>query len=162
MDTSDVTAVPVPTLGDPNFFPVYMTAEAAGADLMAAVVEPLILQPGSSLLIPTGIRVAIPEGFEIQIRPRSGLALKHQITVLNTPGTIDADYRGQVQVILINHGKEPFTITPGMRIGQAVLARVYRAVFIPCEDLDTTSRGDGGFGHTALLAKNPISLVSSP
>lgn len=156
MDAHDGVFVPVPTVGNPDFVPVYMTKEAAGADLMAAIPESLVLQPGASLLVPTGIRVAIPEGFELQIRPRSGLALKHQVTVLNTPGTIDSDYRGQVQIILINHGKNPFVIEPGMRIGQAVLARVYRAEFVLCEDLNATARGDGGFGHTALSAKNPI------
>lgn len=160
MAASDFASVPVPTAGNPDFFPVYMSAEAAGADLMAAMTEPLLLQPGSSLLVPTGIRVAIPEGFELQIRPRSGLALKHQVTVLNTPGTIDSDYRGQIQVILINHGKEPFVIAPGMRIGQAVLARVYRAEFILSEDLNPTVRGHGGFGHTALSAKNPTPIHS--
>lgn len=154
MDTPDLASIPVLTTGNPDFFPIYMTAGAAGADLMAATTEPIILHPSSSLLIPTGIRVAIPEGFEIQIRPRSGLALKHQITVLNTPGTIDSDYRGQIQVILINHGKDPFMITPGMRIGQAVLAKVYKAEFIFCEDLDTTARNHGGFGHTNFSEKN--------
>ena len=107
-----------------------------------------ILEPGASVLVPTGLRFAIPEGYEIQVRPRSGLAFKNQITVLNTPGTIDADYRGEVGVILINHGKLPFIITPGMRIAQIVLARVERASFILGESLVSTSRGEGGFGHT--------------
>ena len=107
-----------------------------------------MLEPGESLLVPTGLKFAIPEGYEIQVRPRSGLALKNQITVLNSPGTIDADYRGSVGVILINHGKKSFTITPGMRIAQIVLAPVAKAVFLREELLAVTSRGEGGFGHT--------------
>jgi dUTP pyrophosphatase len=132
----------------PESLPVYASALAAGADLKACVKEPMQIEPGASALIPTGVRFAIPAGFEIQIRPRSGLALKSQITVLNTPGTIDADYRGEVSVILINHGKNPFIVTPGMRIAQMVLARVERAKFCFEESLAATSRGEGGFGHT--------------
>ena len=128
--------------------PVYSSALAAGADVKAFLTENKTIEPGESLLIPTGIRVSIPDGFEIQVRPRSGLALKEQITVLNTPGTIDADYRGQIGVILINHGKKPFVVTPGMRIAQLVLAPVYRACFVREETLAATARGEGGFGHT--------------
>ncbi|MGE5195759.1 MAG: dUTP diphosphatase [Anaerolineae bacterium] len=135
-------------LEDGALSPDYASDLAAGADIRAHLSCDLILDPGCSILIPTGIRVAIPEGFEIQVRPRSGLALKHQITVLNTPGTVDADYRGEIGVILINHGKMPFTVTPGMRIAQLVIAPVYRAKFIKESELVSTARGEGGFGHT--------------
>lgn len=128
--------------------PIYGSDLAAGADVKAYITENIVIAPGASKLIPTGIKVSIPDGFEIQVRPRSGLALKHQITVLNTPGTIDADYRGEVGVILINHGKESFVVTPGMRIAQIVLAPVYQAEFVREESLSATSRGAGGFGHT--------------
>ena len=130
------------------FLPVYASDLAAGADVRACIANDVILFPGDSTLVPTGIRVEIPEGYEIQVRPRSGLALKEQVTVLNTPGTIDADYRGEVGVILINHGKKPFIITPGMRIAQIVLAPVAKALFVREEILAVTSRGEGGFGHT--------------
>lgn len=128
--------------------PHYGSNEAAGADLKAYLKESVILEPGASMLVPTGLKVAIPEGYEIQVRPRSGLALKSQISVLNSPGTIDSDYRGEIGVILINHGKTPFEISPGMRIAQAVLAPVIRMLFTEQEELLTTSRGEGGFGHT--------------
>ncbi len=132
-----------------ELLPYYMTEGAAGADIRAYLKEPIILSPGHSALVPTGIRLAIPEGYEIQVRPRSGLALKHQVTVLNTPGTIDSDYRGEIGIILINHGTKPFPITPGMRIAQFILSPVIRANFVICqEDLETTTRGMGGFGHT--------------
>ena len=141
--------IEVPALvKDPNFLPTYGSALAAGADVKACIPEQIVIAPGSSALIPTGLRMAIPAGYEIQVRPRSGLALKNQITVLNTPGTIDADYRGEIAVILINHGKTDFAVTPGMRIAQIVLARVERANFILEESLESTSRGEGGFGHT--------------
>lgn len=130
--------------------PTYGSKDAAGADVRANITASVTLSPGSSALIPTGLRFAIPAGYEIQIRPRSGLALKHQITVLNTPGTIDADYRGEVGVILINHGKEDFIVTPGMRIAQIILSPVLQARFIPSEDLSVTMRGSGGFGHTGF------------
>lgn len=133
---------------NPDHVPVYASSQAAGADLKAATQHNVVIAPGSSALIPTGLKVEIPSGYEIQVRPRSGLALKHQITVLNTPGTIDADYRGEIGVILINHGKEPFVVTPGMRIGQAVVAKVYQAVFEQALVLETTARGEGGFGHS--------------
>lgn len=134
---------------DEELIPVYATDLAAGADVRAALGESCVILPGASRLIPTGIKVEIPPGYEIQIRPRSGLALKHGITVLNTPGTIDADYRGEIGVILINHGREPFTVAPKMRIAQLVLAPVARAVFMRVEEVGAlTTRGAGGFGHT--------------
>lgn len=136
---------------DPKLAPRYGTELAAGADVCAANREPLVIEPGCSALIPTGLKVEIPAGFEIQIRPRSGLALKQQVTVLNTPGTIDADYRGEIGVILINHSKQPFTVTYGMRIAQLVLAPVFQAEFVIQEELALTARGDGGFGHTGIL-----------
>lgn len=138
-------------IADETFLPSYATEEAAGADVRAYLEEPIILRPGHSVLVPTGMRVAIPAGYEIQVRPRSGLAFKHQITVLNSPGTIDADYRGEIGVILINHGNQEFIITPGMRIAQLILAPVVRANFVICRDeLTATRRGAGGFGHTGL------------
>lgn len=131
-----------------EYLPVYGSELAAGADVKACIAAPIILEPQSIVLIPIGLRFAIPAGYEIQVRPRSGLALKHGITVLNSPGTIDADYRGEVAVILVNHGKKAFEIEPGMRIAQIVLAPVIKANFIVGESLMTTSRGEGGFGHT--------------
>jgi dUTP pyrophosphatase len=131
-----------------EYLPVYSSQLAAGADVKAYIQNDVVIEPGQSKLIPTGLKFAIPEGYEIQVRPRSGLALKHQVTVLNTPGTIDADYRGEVGVILINHGKQPFVVTKGMRIAQIVLAPFVQAKFISSEELSTTSRGAGGFGHT--------------
>lgn len=136
------------TAENEEFLPVYTSTGAAGADVRAAIKETIILRPGESKLIPTGLKLAIPEGFEVQVRPRSGLALKNQISVLNTPGTIDSDYRGEVGVILINHGKNDFLITPGMRIAQVVAAPVVQARFILSEELTTTVRSDGGFGHS--------------
>jgi len=132
-----------------EFVPIYGSSLAAGADVKACIIEDVILLPGESALIPTGLKVEIPPGYEIQVRPRSGLAFKNQITVLNTPGTIDADYRGEIGVILINHGKEPFRVTRGMRIAQIVLAAVLKASFsCRSEVLSVTARGEGGFGHT--------------
>jgi len=131
-----------------QYLPSYSSDLAAGADVRACIEEDISLKPQDSVLVPTGLRLAIPEGYEIQVRPRSGLALKNQITVLNTPGTIDADYRGEIGVILINHGKQIFTITPGMRIAKMILAPVCRAKFVKEDSLTTTSRGEGGFGHT--------------
>jgi len=130
--------------------PTYGSAHAAGADVRAHLTESVLLSSGERALIPTGLSCAIPEGFEIQVRPRSGLALKHGITVLNTPGTIDSDYRGEVKVILMNHGKEDFLIEPGMRIAQLIVAPVVQAEFVVAEELATTSRGEGGFGHTGF------------
>ncbi len=141
--------IEIPTVvNDEEFLPVYASELAAGADVKACIKEQIAIEPGASALIPSGLRFAIPAGYEIQVRPRSGLALKSQITVLNTPGTIDADYRGEVGVILINHGKNAFIVTPGMRIAQIVLAKVERANFCPEASLVSTSRGEGGFGHT--------------
>jgi dUTP pyrophosphatase len=128
--------------------PAYASAGAAGMDLQAAVDAPVTLPPGGRALIPTGFAMALPEGFELQIRPRSGLALKHGIVLPNAPGTIDEDYRGEVQVIMLNTGTEAFTVTRGMRIAQAMLAPVWRAAWIEVEDLDNTARGAGGFGST--------------
>lgn len=130
--------------------PVYQTAEAAGLDLMAAVPdsEPMTLAPGQYALVPTGLAIALPPGFEAQVRPRSGLAAKHGITVLNSPGTIDADYRGEIKVILINHGGAPFVIKRGERIAQLVIAPVVQAALIPVATLSATDRGAGGFGST--------------
>ncbi len=128
--------------------PVYASVGASGADVKAFIKEKITLAPGTTALVPTGLRLAIPSGYEIQVRPRSGLALKHGITVLNTPGTIDADYRGELAVILINHGKEHFEVVPGMRIAQIVISPVFQAKFLLDKDLTTTKRGAGGFGHT--------------
>jgi dUTP pyrophosphatase len=139
--------VPIQTENE-ELIPQYATPQASGADAKAAILQQVVIAPGSSALIPTGLRVEIPVGYEIQVRPRSGYALKNQVTVLNTPGTIDADYRGEIGVILINHGKEPFTVTPNMRIAQLVLVPVVQADFICRELLTTTQRGEGGFGHT--------------
>lgn len=133
-----------------EFLPVYCSDLAAGADVRACIDQEIVLEPGTSILIPTGVSVAIPEGYEIQVRPRSGLALKHAVTVLNSPGTIDADYRGEVKVILINHGKTPFVISRGMRVAQLVVAPVARAQFVREESLVATTRGEKGFGHTGV------------
>jgi dUTP pyrophosphatase len=130
--------------------PAYETAQAAGMDLRAAVPddEPLTLRPGSRFAVPTGLAFALPPGFEGQVRPRSGLAFKHGVTCLNSPGTIDADYRGEVKVILVNHGEEDFVIRRGERIGQLVIAPVVQAVWAEVANLDETVRGAGGFGST--------------
>ena len=128
--------------------PAYATAQAAGMDAMAAVTENIILQPGEIKLFPTGFSVALPEGFEMQVRPRSGLAIKHGVTVINAPGTIDADYRGEVKIGLINLGQAPFPVRRGDRIAQLILAPVYRAQLQQVQELGKTERGDGGFGHT--------------
>ena len=123
---------------------------AAGLDLSAAVDKPLIIPPGGRALVPTGFAIALPAGHEGQVRPRSGLAVKHGVTVLNAPGTIDADYRGEVKVALINHGDEPFAVTRGMRIAQLVVAPVTVVRLIEAAELDETGRGDGGFGSTGF------------
>lgn len=128
--------------------PSYETAQSAGMDLTAAINDPLELGPGKRSLIPTGIAIALPAGYEAQIRPRSGLAYKHGLTVLNTPGTIDADYRGEIKVLLINHGEEPFIIERGMRIAQMVIAQHEQALLNITDNLDETDRGAGGFGST--------------
>ena len=128
--------------------PAYATADAAGVDLAAALETPLILAPGERQAVPTGIAVALPAGWEAQVRPRSGLALNHGITILNSPGTIDADYRGEIRVILANLGNAPVTIARGERIAQLVIAPVSRAVWEVVADLPATLRGSGGFGST--------------
>jgi len=136
-----------------NPLPRYMTEDASGLDLMASLENPVVLKPGEFTRIPAGIIIAIPRGYEAQIRPRSGLAFKHGVTVLNAPGTIDADYRGEVSIILINHSKEPFTVSNGMRIAQMVIARVESARIeeaLSMEELEETSRNSGGFGHTGV------------
>jgi len=134
--------------GDDLPLPAPATAASAGADLLAAVTEPVTLQPGGKALVPTGIAIALPNGYEAQVRPRSGLASEHGVTLLNSPGTIDADYRGEVRVLLINHGNEPFRIARGMRVAQLVVAPVARARWLVVEDLEETARGAGGFGST--------------
>jgi dUTP pyrophosphatase len=128
--------------------PSYETSLAAGADLRAAVEAEHVIAPGAHALIPTGLQIALPSGFEAQVRPRSGLAAKHAVTVLNTPGTVDADYRGEIHVILINHGAHPFTVERGMRIAQMVVAPMVQAVFESADTLTQTDRGAGGFGST--------------
>ena len=128
--------------------PKYATKLSAGMDLRANIEEPIVLQPGERRLIPTGIHIGLPQGYEAQVRPRSGLALKHGITCLNSPGTIDADYTGDVGVILINHGQELFTINDGDRIAQMVIAKYKQVTWVEVEELQATERGDGGFGHT--------------
>jgi dUTP pyrophosphatase len=130
--------------------PKYMTEGAAGMDLCAAVVEPVTLEPGEYKAIPTGISISLPNGFEAQIRPRSGLALKHGISLVNSPGTVDADYRGEIQVLLINFGKNPFIVRRGERIAQMVIGKVYQGRIQLVDSLDTTARNDGGFGHTGV------------
>lgn len=133
--------------------PAYQSAGAAGADLCAAIApdSKIFIEPGSRLLVPTGIGMQLPEGFEAQVRPRSGLALQHGVTVLNAPGTIDCDYRGEIGVLLVNLGSEPFEIVRGARIAQLVIAPVNRAVFVPAQALADTPRGTGGYGSTGSL-----------
>jgi dUTP pyrophosphatase len=138
--------------GEGLALPAYQSADAAGLDLLAAVPQgtPLMLAPGKHAMVPTGLAVALPRGFEAQVRPRSGLAAKHGVTVLNSPGTIDADYRGEINVILINHGEAPFVIRRGERIAQMVIAPMVQAQIIPVATLSSTDRGSGGFGSTGL------------
>lgn len=142
--------VPVRTL--PHFsglpLPQYMTEHSAGMDIYAAVADDVVIRPGERALIPTGIAIALPEGFEAQIRPRSGLALKNGVTLVNSPGTIDADYRGEIGILLINHGDASFVVSRGTRIAQMVISPVYRVVWSESCNLERTIRGDGGFGHT--------------
>ena len=130
--------------------PEYATPQSAGVDLRANIDEPVELKPLSRALIPTGLHIALPEGYEAQIRPRSGLAIKKGITCLNTPGTIDADYRGDVGVILINLSAETFIVNPGERIAQMIISKFEQAKFELVEELDETERGEGGFGHTGV------------
>mgnify|MGYP001778813033 FL=1 len=133
-----------------NPLPAYETSGSAGMDLRASLDQPMVLEPLQRAMVPTGIHIALPEGYECQIRPRSGLAAKHGITVLNSPGTIDADYRGEIKVILVNLSNEPFTINPGERVCQMVISRYSRAEWVEVETLDETERGSGGFGHTGV------------
>lgn len=130
--------------------PKYATTGSAGMDLRANINHPIILAPGERILIPTGLHIALPVGYEAQIRPRSGLAIKYGITCLNTPGTIDSDYRGEIGVELINHGHESFVINDGERIAQMVIAQYEQAEWVMVEELDETERGDGGYGHTGV------------
>lgn len=130
--------------------PAYASAGAAALDLLAAIQEPLLIPPGGRALVPTGLSVALPEDHELQIRPRSGLALKHGILIANAPGTIDADYRGEIAIILLNAGDAPFRVERGMRIAQAVLGPITRIRWAEVESLDETARGQGGFGSTGL------------
>jgi dUTP pyrophosphatase len=143
-------SVPVTTL--PHFqglsLPAYATAGAAGLDLQAAISGPLVVASLGRVLIPTGLAIAVPSGFEAQVRPRSGLALKHGLSVLNSPGTIDSDYRGEIKIILANLGGDPVTIEPGMRIAQLVIARYERIAWEAVASLEATGRGSGGFGST--------------
>jgi dUTP pyrophosphatase len=150
-------SVPLQVLphGEGLALPAYQTPGSAGLDFIAAVSEPLILEPGRHGLIPTGIAFALPDGWELQVRPRSGLAFKHGIAVLNAPGTIDADYRGELKILLINLGTEPFRIERGMRIAQGVLAQVHQIAWEITQELPTTSRGAGGFGHTGTQQVAP-------
>ncbi len=142
--------VPIQILphGEGLELPAYATAHSAGVDLRAALAQPVLLAPGQRVLVPTGLALALPIGFEAQIRPRSGLAVKHGVTCLNSPGTIDADYRGELKVLLINLGEEPFNVARGERIAQMVVAPVTHVAFDRRESLDATPRGGGGFGHT--------------
>ena len=140
-------AIGIPCECPPDLAPVYSSADAAGADLKAAVVDPVSIAPGERALVPTGVRLAIPRGYEGQIRPRSGLAAHHGVTLLNAPGTIDSDYRGEIQLILINLGDEAFVVRRGERIGQILIAPVVRGEFEPGH-LSDSARGSGGFGST--------------
>ena len=133
--------------------PAYMTNLAAGLDICALPEKSLTLEPSQRCLVPTGLAFAIPPGYEIQVRPRSGLAIKHGISLVNSPGTIDADYRGEVCIILINHGQDAFTINPGERIAQLVVAPVCQACLVEVSDLSETARGAGGFGHTGKISR---------
>ena len=138
--------------GDDLFVPAYMTPGAAGMDLSAAVVGDVAILPGERKLIPTGFSIVLPEGFEAEIRPRSGLALKNGVTLLNAPGTIDADYRGEIKLIMMNHGQEPFIVRRGDRVAQMVVRRVSRVVWVEVEEAPPSLRGEGGFGHTSVSA----------
>ena len=128
--------------------PQYMTSGSSGMDLLAAVDEPIVLQPGARALIPTGLAIALPHGIEAQVRPRSGLAIRYGLTILNTPGTIDADYRGEIKIIIINLGEESYTLQRGERIAQIVFSKVEQVELMTADELPDTLRADGGFGHT--------------
>lgn len=157
-------AVTVLPHGEGLPLPAYQTAQSAGLDLLAAVPEhqPVTLPPGRHALIPTGLALALPSGTEAQVRPRSGLAAKFAVTVLNSPGTIDADYRGEVQVILVNHGTAPYEVRRGDRIAQMVIATVTQAHLVRVETLTRTSRGSGGFGSTGVAEKTGPQTASRP
>ena len=153
LEKIDLKKIKVEIVFLPNYegfdLPSYATMQSAGIDLYAAIEEPITIDPGCSALIKTGIKIALPEGFEAQIRPRSGMALKYAVTVLNSPGTIDADYRGEIMVILINHGKGSFRVQRGDRIAQMIISRVYQITWEQVEHFRSdTDRGDGGFGST--------------
>lgn len=152
METKNITKIPVKVLsnGGGLDLPSYATAESAGLDLRAAISDTVILKPMERALVPTGIAVAIPHGCEGQVRPRSGLAYKHGITVLNTPGTIDSDYRGEVKVLLINLGSEDFVVERGMRIAQLVINKYEKVVLEKCAEIDDTTRSSGGYGSTGV------------
>lgn len=128
--------------------PAYATDAAAGMDVRADIAEPITLEPLDRVLVPTGLRVELPAGYEMQVRPRSGLALRHGLSLVNTPGTIDADYRGEIGIIVINLSRTPYTLNPGERIAQLVVARVEHVEWLPVEVIDDSERGEGGFGHT--------------
>jgi dUTP pyrophosphatase len=151
IETVEIEVIRLPH-GRDLALPDYATAAAAGADLLAAIDQDIELKPLERRIVPTGIAIALPVGFEAQVRPRSGLAAKNGITVANAPGTVDADYRGEVGVILVNLGSEPFRISRGMRIAQMVIARHARAVWREVAELDRTARGAGGFGSTGVAA----------
>ncbi len=142
--------------------PRYMTEHAAGMDIVAAVEAQIVIAPGERALVPTGIAIALPEGYEAQIRPRSGLALKNGVTLVNSPGTIDADYRGEIRIILINHGTEPFVVRRGDRIAQMVVAPFSRVIWDFRQGLSDTARGSGGFGHTGIRPAGPCVLPAFP
>jgi len=151
MSSTEIPVLRLPHGADLDL-PGYATGHSAGMDLLAAVGEDMVLAPGERRLVPTGIAIALPPGTEAQVRPRSGLALRHGITVLNAPGTIDADYRGEVGVVLINLGEEPFTVSRGSRIAQLVVAPYVQAAWRPVEALEDSGRGAGGFGSTGVEA----------
>lgn len=149
MSESRAPLIPVPIVAtSERWIPEYQSFGASGADLLAAIDETVCIEPGKAARIPTGLRMQVPEGFEVQVRSRSGLALHSQVVVLNSPGTVDSDYRGEICVILMNHGETAYLVLPGMRIAQMVLVPVARAVFVPVQTLEQTTRGAGGFGHT--------------
>lgn len=143
-------AIVIPCSGDKALIPQYGTQGASGADLRACIAEDIVIAPGQRMLIPTGLRLEIPSGYEGQVRSRSGLAIEHGIVALNSPGTIDSDYRGEIKVILINHGDKEFVVKPGYRIAQLVICPVVRAVFSKTEQLSESKRGIGGFGSTEV------------
>ena len=153
MGLSERVSIPVCRLSHGAAFPLpaYATEGSAGIDLQAAIEAPVTLAPGRRVLVPSGIAIALPLGYEGQVRPRSGLAVRHGITVLNSPGTVDSDYRGEIKIALVNLGDEDFVIEPGMRVAQLVVARHSIVEFLEIDDLDATKRGDSGFGSTGTI-----------